>query len=152
MDNGLYMTGNGGPADIGNYIETARIEIFRSYKRKRVVFGARSEFNFNRNINWANTDETFVLHHFREVSVPWVWCNRPGTVTVSAGIEKHRDYRDLKDKLLTEKSLKILTFWKFIFTQYRHKPLTWTYVYESSHTKFSFCWFLWHQVYEYTKF
>lgn len=34
LDYGLYMTGNGGPADAGIYIETARIEIFRSHKRK----------------------------------------------------------------------------------------------------------------------
>lgn len=112
LDYVIYMTGNG--ADAENYIETARIAIFRSQKHKWAVFEERSEFNFNRSFNWANTDVTFVLHRSRVVPVPWVWCNRLGTVTVSTGIEKHRDYRDIKDKLLTEKSLKIPTFWKFM--------------------------------------
>lgn len=114
LDYGLYMTGNGGQADARNYIETSRIAIFRSHIRKWVVFGARSEFNFNRSINWANTDVTFVLHRFRVVSV-WVRCNRLGTVSISTGIKKHRDYRDLKDMLLTEKSLKIQTHFLKIY-------------------------------------
>lgn len=144
MDYNIYMTGNG--ADAGNYIETDRIATFRSQKHKWVVFGERSEFNFNRSINWANTDVIFVLHRSRVVSVPWVWCNRLGTVTVSTGIEKHRDYRDLKDKLLTEKSLRIPTFWKFMSTQYRQKLL------RTLPYNFPFVGFAWHQVYEYTKF
>lgn len=151
MDYDLYMTGNGGPANAGNYIETARIAIFRSHKRKWVVFGVRSEFDFNRSINWVNTDVTFVLHRSRVVTVPWVWCNRLGTVTVTAGFEKHRDYRDLKDKLLTEKSLKIPTFWKFMSTQYRQKTFNMNLRLRTLPYNFPFVGFAWHQVYKYIK-